>query len=166
MSEQPTPEIVSDDVVVSLDYTLQVDGEVIDSTSGSKPIEFLQGHGNIISGLEEALYDMKVNDSKHVIIAPEDGYGQIDEDAIIDVPIEEFPPEINLQPGVTLQVQDNDGHVMLAKIVNVADETVVLDFNHPLASKELHFDVKVVGLRAATKEEMEHGHVHDDEHVH
>ncbi len=165
-NEQTTPQSVSDDVVVSLDYTLRVDGEVMDSTEGGAPIEFLQGHGNIIPALENALYDMKINEKKQVVISPEDGYGEVDPDAVIEVPKGEFPPNITLQPGVTLQVQDNEGNVMLAQITNVGDETVTLDFNHPLAGKELHFDVTVVGLRTANDEEIAHGHVHNSEHSH
>lgn len=165
-NEQIPPKSVTDDVVVSLDYTLRVDGEVVDSSEGGTPIEFLQGHGNIIPGLENALYDMKINEKKQVVISPEDGYGKVDSNAVIEVPKDEFPPTVTLQPGVTLQVQDNEGNVMLAQITNVGDETVTLDFNHPLAGKELHFDVTVVGLRVANDEEIAHGHVHNSEHSH
>ncbi len=165
-NEQIPPQSVADDVVVSLDYTLRVDGEVVDSSEDGAPIEFLQGYGNIIPGLENALYDMRINEKKQVVISPEDGYGEVDPDAVIEISKEEFPPDITLQPGVTLQVQDNEGNVMLAQITDVGDETVTLDFNHPLAGKELHFNVTVVGLRAANDEEIAHGHVHNSEHSH
>ncbi|RMF39373.1 MAG: peptidylprolyl isomerase [Anaerolineae bacterium] len=166
VTEKTTPNKVADDVVVSMDYTLRVDGEVLDTSDGGDPIEFLQGRGNIIPGLESQLYDMAVDDTKDVIVSPKDGYGEVDPAAVIDVPREEFPPTITLEPGVTLQVQDNEGNVMLAQIKEVGPESVKLDFNHPLAGKELHFSVKIVGLREATSEELAHGHVHGAGHHH
>ncbi len=166
VSEQKNPQKIADDVVVSMDYTLRVDGEVLDTSEGGQPIEFLQGHGNIIPGLESQLYDMAVDESKDVVVSPQDGYGEVDPGAVVEVPREEFPPTITLEPGVTLQVQDNDGNVMLAQIKEVGETSVTLDFNHPLAGKELHFSVKIVGLRQPTDEEMAHGHVHTEGHHH
>ncbi len=157
---------VQDGCVVSMDYTLHVDGELVDTSSGRAPLEFLQGAGNIIPGLEDELYEMAVGESKKVVVAPVDGYGEFDSEAVVEVPREEFPPEIPLEVGVELQVTDESGNPMLARITAVTDDLVVLDFNHPLAGKELHFDVKIVGLRDATDEEMEHGHAHDEEHHH
>ncbi len=149
-----------------MDYTLRVDDEVVDASQEGEPIEFLQGHGNIIPGLERELYEMSVDESKEVVVSAADGYGEIDPAAIIDVPRSEFPPSITLEPGVTLQVQDNEGNVMLAQIKEVGPDTVKLDFNHPLAGKDLHFSVKIIGLRAATEEEIAHGHVHSEGHAH
>lgn len=165
MSTPQERRVVADGQVVSLEYTLTVDGEVIDSSEAHGPIEFIQGMGNIIPGLEEELYGMSVGESKSVTVAPEDGYGEIDPDAFQDFPREAFPPSIPLEPGVALRLQDESGNVHMAVIDSVTDDTVRLDFNHPLAGKELHFDVKVVGLRDATDEELMHGHVHgSDEH--
>jgi FKBP-type peptidyl-prolyl cis-trans isomerase SlyD len=157
---------VQDGQVVSMDYTLHVDGEMIDSSAGQEPLEFLQGAGNIIPGLEQELYGMAVGESKKVIIQPEEGYGELDPDAFVEIPKEQFPSEIPLEIGVELQVTNEDGQPMSARIDEVTDESVTLDFNHPLAGKELHFDVKVVGLREATDEETEHGHVHGGGHHH
>ena len=157
---------VEDGQVISMDYTLHVDGELIDTSNGHEPLEFLQGAGNIIPGLEQELYGMAIGDEKNVIVAPEDGYGILDPDAFFDVPRDQFPPEIPLEVGVELQVQDESGQPMMARIERVDDDSVRLDFNHPLAGKELHFDVKIVGMRAATEEELEHGHSHADGHHH
>jgi FKBP-type peptidyl-prolyl cis-trans isomerase SlyD len=157
---------VQDGQVVSMNYTLHVDGEVMDSSEGHEPLEFLQGAGNIIPGLEQELYGMGLGESKTVIVQPEDGYGILDPDAFIDVPKEQFPANIPLEEGVEIQVTNQDGQAMSARIDSVSDESVRLDFNHPLAGKELHFDVKVVGLRDATDEESEHGHAHGDGHHH
>jgi FKBP-type peptidyl-prolyl cis-trans isomerase SlyD len=157
---------VQDGLVVSMEYSLHVDGELIDTSIGHEPLEFLQGAGNIIPGLEDELYDLEIGEARNVIVAAEDGYGALDPDAFFDVPRDQFPTEIPLEIGVELQVQDEDGQPMMARIERVDDDNVRLDFNHPLAGKELVFDVKIVALREATDEEMEHGHAHDDGHHH
>ena len=169
METKENPTAVADDVVVSMEYTLTVDGQVVDSSEGEGPLEFIQGNGDIISGLEKALYGMTVNESKHVKVAAQEAYGENDPEAVMDVPRSEFPAEIPLKVGVQLQVRDSDGDVMDARIVSVDSKQVKLDFNHPLAGKDLEFDVKIVDLRAATEEELEHAHVHgmmdeDDEY--
>jgi FKBP-type peptidyl-prolyl cis-trans isomerase SlyD len=155
---------VQDGQVVSMDYTLRVDGEVMDTSSGHEPLEFLQGAGNIIPGLEQEIYGMAIGESKTVIVQPEDGYGVIDPDAFVDVPRDQFPAEIPMEVGTEIQVTDEDGHPMSARIDSFTDDNVQLDFNHPLAGKELHFDMKIVGLRAATDEETQHGHSHGGHH--
>lgn len=163
MNTPKNPAVVADDVVVSLDYTLTVDAEVVDSSEGSDPIEFLQGHGQIITGLEQALYGMKIGDQKTVVVKPSEGYGEVDEDAFIDVPRSEFPSDIPAQVGVAIQMQDEHGEVLDARISEVSNDVITLDFNHPLAGKELTFKVTVVELREATEEELAHGHVHSEE---
>jgi FKBP-type peptidyl-prolyl cis-trans isomerase SlyD len=160
------PRAVADDVVVSIDYTLTVEGQVVDTTEGDEPLHFLQGHQNIIPGLERELVGMKIGDSKQVVVSPTEAYGEIDEDNIIDVPRSEFPEEIPLEPGTELEVKNSDGEVLSATINEVNSDTVKLDFNHPLAGKELTFDVTIVDLRQATEEELAHGHAHfDDEEL-
>jgi FKBP-type peptidyl-prolyl cis-trans isomerase SlyD len=156
------PSQIADDVVVSLAYTLTVNGNVVDSSDESNPVVFLQGYGNIIPGLERELYGLRVGDEKHIVVQPRDGYGEIDPDAIMRIPKEEFPPQIPLVTGVELEVRDMEGNILHATIVGVDEEAVTLDFNHPLAGQELVFDVKVVDLRQATNEELQHGHVHDE----
>ncbi len=163
MSIPEHPSVVKDDVVVSIDYTLTVDGQVIDSTEGDQPLDFLQGHQNIIPGLENALEGMKVGQSKTVTIPADQAYGEVDQENIIDVPRSEFPPEIPLEAGTELEVKNSDGEVLTATIASVTNDSVKLDFNHPLAGKTLTFNVKVVGLREPSDEELEHGHVHDDD---
>jgi FKBP-type peptidyl-prolyl cis-trans isomerase SlyD len=156
---------VQDGHIVSMDYTLHVDGEVLDTSAGHEPLEFLQGAGNIIPGLEESLYGMAIGENKKVAIAPEDGYGELDSEAFMDVPKDEFPAEIPLEKGIEIQLTDQEGSPMYARIDSFNDEAVKLDFNHPLAGKTLNFDVTIVALRMATEEEIEHGHAHD-EHAH
>lgn len=163
MSTTQEPRVVADGQVVSLEYTLTVDGEVIDTSETHGPIEFIQGMGNIIPGLENELYGMGVGESKSVVVPPEEGYGEIDPDAFQDFPRTDFPPTIPLEPGIALRLQDGSGNVHMAVIDSVSEDTVRLDFNHPLAGKELHFQVKVVGLRDASEEELLHGHVHGED---
>ncbi|MGD2027682.1 MAG: peptidylprolyl isomerase [Anaerolineales bacterium] len=151
---------VANDLVVAIDYVLTVDGEVLDSSEEEGPLEYLHGHNNIIPGLEKEITGMKVKESKHVDVSPEGGYGLVEEEAILDVPLEEFPEDVPLEPGIELEVTDNEGDMMFARIKEVGSTSVKLDTNHPLAGKTLHFDVTVVGLRAPSKEELDHGHVH------
>jgi len=158
---------VADDIVVTMDYTLTVEGEIVDSSEEDGPIQFLQGHGNIIPGLEAHLGGLVVGDSLEVSVAAKDAYGDFDPEQIVGVPISEFPEEICIEPGVELEMKDSEGNQLFARIVTVGKSRVKLDFNHPLAGKELNFLVTIVGLRQPTPEELEHGHVHGSEgHVH
>jgi FKBP-type peptidyl-prolyl cis-trans isomerase SlyD len=157
---------VQDGQVVSMEYTLKVDGVVTDSSEGREPLEFVHGAGNIIPGLEREMAGMAVGDSKDVMIAAAEGYGERDDEAFMDVPRDQFPAEIPMKVGTELQVQNQAGQPMFARIEQVEDTSVRLNFNHPLAGKDLHFSVKVVDLRDATDEEIEHGHVHGPGHGH
>jgi FKBP-type peptidyl-prolyl cis-trans isomerase SlyD len=160
LETQNKPSSVTDDVVVSINYSLTVDGEVVDSTEGDEPLQFLQGHQNIIPGLERELSGMRVGDSKQVVVTPAEAYGEVDPENIVDVPRSEFPSEIPLEPGTELEVKNADNEVLSATIAEINSDTVKLDFNHPLAGKQLTFDVTIVDLRQATEEELAHGHVH------
>lgn len=157
---------ISDGQVVAMEYTLKVDGNVTDSSDGRAPLEFVHGAGNIIPGLEREMTGMAVGESKEVVVAAVDAYGEEDETAFMDVPRDQFPEEIPMKVGTELQVQNKDGQPMYARVELVGDKSIRLDFNHPLAGKELHFSVKVVDIREATQEEKEHGHVHAPGHHH
>ena len=154
---------IEDGQVVSMDYTLHVDGKIVDTSDGREPLEFIQGTGNIIPGLERELYGLKVGDSKTVRVVAKDAYGEIDPDALVDVPRNEIPKDIPVKLGVELTVRNEDGELLDARIVSVSKDSVQLDFNHPLAGKDLDFEVTVVELRDAEAEELEHGHVHGDD---
>ena len=151
---------VADDLVVTIDYTLTVDGEIIDSSKEEGPLDYLHGHDNIIYGLEKELTGLQVGDSKNVAVVPEDGYGEIDLEAMFDLPRDEFPEDVPLELGIELEITDYDGDTMFAKIVKVGKDSVQLDTNHPLAGKTLHFDVTIISLRKASDEEIDHGHAH------
>jgi len=157
---------VQDGLVVSMDYTLKVDGEVLDSSEDAGPLQFLAGYGNIVPGLESEMIGMKIGESKDVVVKPEDGYGEFDEEAFMDVPRNEFPADMEIEEGVELNVTDEEGQNQYARVESLTGESVRLDFNHPLAGAELHFNVKVVALRDPTEEELDHGHVHEEGHHH
>jgi FKBP-type peptidyl-prolyl cis-trans isomerase SlyD len=156
---------VQDGLVVSMEYTLTVDGEELDSSRDAGPLQFLAGYDNIVPGLEREMVGMKIGESKDVLVLPVDGYGEFDDEAFMEVPRSEFPSDMELEEGLELGVSDEDGQHQLAFVESFTDKVVRLDFNHPLAGAELQFSVKVVGLREPTKEELDHGHVHDD-HYH
>lgn len=157
---------VQDGVVVSIEYTLRVDDEVVDSSDGHGPLQFLMGHGNIVPGLESEMRGMKIGDRKDVIVAPADGYGEYIEDALMEVTRDQFPKDMPIEVDLELTVRDDEGEGRYARVEAVEGQTVHLNFNHPLAGDELHFNVKVVALRDPTDEELDHGHVHEGGHHH
>ena len=160
--------VVADDLVVRLDYTLTLGGgEVYDSSEESGPLEYLQGHGQLIPGLEQALYDMAVGDEKDVVVTPDLAYGEYDSEAVQELPRDMFPAEMELEAGMAIDLYDEDAEEELeATIDDVDDDTVVVNFNHPLAGETLNFHVRIVDIRPATPEELDHGHAHDDGHSH
>lgn len=164
MTKPAEPIVVADGVVVSLDYRLHLDnGEPVDDSEDGGPLEFLQGHGDIISGLEQAIYGMAAGDEKDIVVAPADGYGEHDPEAFEEIPSSAFPPQLkaSLEVGMPLQTQDESGDVMVVYVSEIRPNSVLIDLNHPLAGEKLHFWVKVAALRPATSEEIAHGHVHN-----
>jgi FKBP-type peptidyl-prolyl cis-trans isomerase SlyD len=150
--------IVAEGTVVSLDYTLTVDNEIIDS-SGAQPLEYLQGHNNIIPGLERALTGMGIGESRDVVVAPADAYGEYDPDAVYVLPKNQFPPSFDLKIGAALRVRADDGHVLNARVVHMDGENVKIDLNHPLAGKTLFFRASISGIRPATEDELAAGRI-------
>ena len=157
---------VQDGVVVSMEYTLHVDGEQLDTSEGQGPLQFLVGYGNVIAGLESEMMGMKVGDSKDVVVQPENGYGEFDDEAFMNVSKKDFTKDMPLEVDTELTVRDEEGHARYARVDGVEGDSVRLDFNHPLAGAELHFSVKVVALREPSDEELEHGHVHEEGYHH
>jgi FKBP-type peptidyl-prolyl cis-trans isomerase SlyD len=158
---------VADGLVVSLDYTLRLDdGQVIDTTTDGDPLQFLQGGQQIIPSLENALYGMAVGDEKDVELAPNEGYGHRNPDAVELVPPDAFPADLELTEGMGLQLRDPSGREVVAYVAEIRPEAVVLDLNHPLAGEKLFFEVKIADLRPASSEELDHGHAHGAGHEH
>jgi len=151
---------IAKNAVVQIHYTLKNDaGEVLDSSDGSDPLAYLQGHGNLIAGLEKALEGKKVGDSLSVSIPPEEGYGIRDEALIQDVPRSAFEGIPDIEVGMQFHADSNHGPRTVT-VTKIADDTITVDGNHPLADQTLHFAVEIVEVRAASKEELSHGHVH------
>ncbi len=162
-----SPTTVQDGAVVSLQYTLKLDdGQVIDESPANEPLQYLHGASNIIPGLENALTGMTVGDSKQVIIAPADAYGEYNPDQLYEFERALFPDTLELSVGLPLTLRDESGNLVDAVVAELSDETVTLDFNHPLAGQTLHFDVTIIALRDATPDEMAHGHAHAADHHH
>ena len=159
-------ESVQNGVVVSMEYTLHVEGELLDSSQEQGPLQFLAGYGNIVPGLETEMMGMRIGDSKDVTVQPADGYGEIDDQAIMQVPRRDFPKDMSLEVDAELNVRDNEGNSKYARIESIDGDLVTLNFNHPLAGDELQFHVKVIALREPTAEELDHGHVHEGGHHH
>lgn len=151
---------IVENAVVSFDYTLTNDaGEVIDSSAEGSPMAYLHGHSQIISGLENAMQGRKSGDAFKVTVQPEEGYGERREELIQQVPRDAFGGIEDLEPGMRFQAQGPAGP-MVVKVTAVDDEQVTVDGNHDLADTILHFDVTITEVREATKQELEHGHVH------
>ena len=159
---------IKKDSVVSVDYRLHLgDGKIIDESDPSDPLVYLHGHDEVIPGLEKALEGKKAGDTLKATVSPEDGYGEYDPEAVEEVPREEFPADLELEAGGIVSATDDEGDDVDFLVKEVRPKTVVVDFNHPLAGKTLHFEVTVREVREATAEELEHGHVHGpDGHDH
>ena len=131
---------------IKFDYTLKVDGQVVETSEGKEPLEYTHGSGDIIPGLETQLVGLKVGDSKNVVVEPKDAYGEIQPDATKDFPLTSFPEDFKPAVGMVVQLEDDKGNVAPAMIKEIKEDKVILDFNHPLAGKTLEFDVKVVAI--------------------
>ena len=164
MSEQLK---IKEGMVVSLEYTLRLDDEeIVDSSEGDEPLEYLHGYGQIIPGLEKALAGLTVGDSKTVIVPPTEAYGEINMEAFEIVPRSMFPDDLELEEGLELSLRDAETNEPFdASIAEIRETEVMLDFNHPLAGETLHFEVRIPAMRPATEEELAHGHAHG-EHGH
>ncbi|MFW5450937.1 MAG: peptidylprolyl isomerase [Methylophagaceae bacterium] len=153
---------VTENAVVVIDYTLtDNDGEVIDSSEGAGPLAYLHGAGNIINGLEDALLGKEAGDEVKASIEPKDGYGERVEDMKQEVPRELFAGIDNIELGMQFQSETDQGPVMVT-VVAMEEEMITVDGNHPLAGTHLNFDVTIREVREASKEELEHGHVHGE----
>ena len=153
--------IIDTDCVVAFHYRLtDDDGELLDSSEGQDPLAYLHGAHGIIPGLENALAGRAAGDKLQVAVPPEEGYGEIDPGKVEAVPRAAFNGIDDLQPGMPLQASDNEGNVLHVVVKAVSETEVTVDANHPLAGKVLHFDVEITSVRAATEEELAHGHAH------
>jgi len=155
---------VEKDKVVTIRYTLKVDGEVVDQ--GELP--YLHGHGQLIPGLEEALEGHEAGEKLTVTVPPEKAYGEPNPEAVQVVSKSAFPEGSKIEVGEQFYAQDASGQPLPFTITKVEGDNVTIDFNHPLAGKTLEFEVEILDVRDATPEELAHGHAHgpDGHHHH
>ena len=147
--------------VVSIHYTLTNDkGEKLDSSSDGAPFTYLHGASNIVPGLERALDGKKSGDTVDVVLEPKDAYGDVNPELVQQVPRTAFEDSTDIKPGMQFQAQSPEGKVRLITVTEVGDSEVTVDGNHPLAGQVLHFAVSIEDVRAATDEEIDHGHAH------
>ena len=159
---------VAKDTVVSIDYTLHdAAGNLLDSNEKDEPLTYIQGEGHIVPGLEEALDGKSPGDAVKVTVEPEKGYGERDEELVFDLSREQFRQAGVESPEEGMQFQvEGEGHTHLITVKSVGEKNVTVDANHPLAGVTLQFEVKVVDVRPASAEELDHGHVHGAGHDH
>ena len=152
-------EIASNRVVL-IHYTLTNDaGETLDSSAGRDPLAYLHGKGNLIPGLEAELLGHVAGDRMNVRIKPADGYGEVDPNLVHDIPRSAFRDVSGIQVGMRFQTQGPRGPQVVV-VTEVSDATIRVDANHPLAGQHLNFAVEITEVRAASDEELAHGHVH------
>jgi FKBP-type peptidyl-prolyl cis-trans isomerase SlyD len=151
---------IKKDSVVTFNYTLKDDaGEVIDSSSPGEPLAYLHGHGNLVAGLERELEGKAAQDKLSVKVAPADGYGEFSRDLVQKVPRRTLKGIAKITVGMRLHAQTAEGPRAVT-VTAVTGDMVTLDGNHPLAGKNLNFDIEIVDVREASEEELAHGHVH------
>lgn len=161
--------LISKDKVVSLSYELMVKGELVDKADTTNPLIFLFGHGNLIPYFEDKINGLKPGDLFDFMVPSDMGYGKVNESAIVDLPKDIFVIDGEmandlLEIGRILPMRDNEGNAMNGKVIEVAENHVRMDFNHPLAGEDLFFKGRVEEIRDATSEELQHGHVHQHDH--
>jgi FKBP-type peptidyl-prolyl cis-trans isomerase SlyD len=151
---------IANNTTVSIHYALTNDsGEELDSTLGGEPMVYLHGSGNIISGLEKALHNKSVGDKFSVRIEAADAYGEINDDMVQVVSREMFDGIDNLEIGMQFRAAVNSGSDIIT-VVHIEGDDITVDGNHPMAGQALNFDIEIVAVRLATKEEISHGHIH------
>jgi len=151
---------IADKMVVTIDYTLKDDnGNVLDSSNDGQ-FTYLHGSNNIIPGLENALTGKSAGDEVEVTVSPTEGYGERNDSMVQAVPRDMFDSEQEIEVGMQFHAQSPEGDMVVVTVMDVDDDDITVDGNHPLAGMNLNFGVKVIDIREATTEEIDHGHVH------
>ena len=158
--------------VVSLTYDLYVDQDgaeaLVESATQEQPLTFLFGAGQMLPKFEENLSSLSTNDNYDFHLSAADAYGEYDEEAVANLPIEMFNGTDIPQVGSIIPLHDNNGNRFQGQVVSVAEDSVIVDLNHPMAGQPLHFKGVILNVRPATPEELSHGHAHgpDGHHSH
>ena len=160
---------ISTNKVVGLHYRLTEDGpegQLVEETYNAEPLRFIFGIGMMIPSFEENLETLVSGDTFSFTLAPEDAYGEYEEEAVVEIPISSFADESGnvdrdrLQTGSPLQMMDQQGRAYHGVVLEPRLESIVVDFNHPMSGKTLHFTGEILEVREATPSELDHGHVH------
>lgn len=162
---------VGNSKVVTLTYELKLDnadGNLVEQVDKDKPFVFLHGSGNMLPTFEEKLNGKKEGDNFEFTLNKEEAYGEPNEEAIIDLPMSVFEVEGKidenlLQLGKYIPMQDQQGNQLDGQVKEIGEETVKMDFNHPMAGQDLHFQGEIIEVRDASDEEVNHGHAHGPE---
>ncbi|HEY7957354.1 MAG TPA: peptidylprolyl isomerase [Polyangia bacterium] len=159
--------VIADKKVVRIDYTLKnAEGQLLDSSDEGEPLSYLHGAQQIVPGLERELAGLEEGQSKDVVVAPEEGYGLPDPEGVFGVPRAAFPEDAQLAVGQTFVGEDDAGAQVPVRVVEVKDDMIMVDANHPLAGVTLYFHVEVREVRDATSDELAHAHAHGAGHEH
>ena len=146
---------IADNMFVAINYTLTLEsGQEIDKSPEGQPLGFITGTGQIIPGLEKALMGRDAGDSAKLVVEPEDAYGPVKDDLLQEIPKNQFPSDIDVTPGMAFEAQGPSGPFMITVAKVNDNDTITVDLNHPMAGKQLHFDVNVVEVREPTAEEL------------
>ena len=152
--------------VVLLDYMVRVaTGRVVETSAGKAPIEYLHGAGQILPALERALEGLKEGEQAAFSIAPEDAYGERNDENVVSLPRSLFPAEVKLEKGLCLYARSGGGKSYPITVQEIRDDMVVVDLNHPLAGERLYFEVNIRGVRPAGNQELFVGKAADAEVV-
>ena len=148
---------IAEKIYVSIDYKLTLEsGQEIDKSPAGQPLGFITGFGQVIPGLEKALMGRVAGDSAQLVIEPEEAYGPVKDDLFQEVPKSQFPDDVELKPGMNFEAQSPRGPMLITiEKINDNNDTVSVDLNHPMAGKQLHFDINVVEVREPTPEELQ-----------
>jgi FKBP-type peptidyl-prolyl cis-trans isomerase SlyD len=146
---------IADKLYVAIDYTLTLDsGQEIDKSPEGQPLGFITGLGQIIPGLEKALMGKTAGDKAKIVVEPEEAYGPVKDDLFQDIPKSQFPSDVEVKPGMAFEAQGPRGPFMITVEKVNDNDTVTVDLNHPMAGKQLYFDVNVVEVREPTADEL------------
>jgi len=157
------------DTVVAVTYHLRerdANGDTIEIADAGHPFVFLFGHGQLLPDFEKNLKGLKIDDTFSFSISAANAYGVVDPEAVVELPVDMFADpdgggiDSHVQIGAALQLQNESGELLEGIVIDISDEIVVMDFNHPMAGIDLHFTGTVLDIRTATPSELEHGHVH------
>ncbi len=140
--------------IVALEYSVRLtDGRVVESSAGKAPLEYLQGAGQILPALEKRLEGLEEGDRRQFVFQPDEAFGQRQDENVVSLPKAAFPSDVELKPGARLAARNSSGQQLTLTVQEIRGDTVVVDFNHPLAGQTLFFTVSIRGVRPASDDE-------------